>query len=273
MNAPLQTGIAPELIARARTRAGRGSVMQALIDLSGNSPELMCARVAAQLGLRAMSSAELNALTLSLERIRFSEALGRSVVVAFDDAGHHVAVVADPYDGALQDWLASTLSDSFELRVATRDDITAALARYEESQRASTGLLDDSDRVSASSAEVHASPVVRVVNSTLYDALKQAASDIHLEIGAAGMQVKYRIDGVMVRVGQVAGADTAEQVISRIKVLAELDIAERRVPQDGRFKVARRRAARSTCACPSCRGSTARTPCSASSTSRASPTP
>jgi hypothetical protein len=185
MNAPLQTGIAPELIARARTRAGRGSVMQALIDLSGDSPEMMCARVAAQLGLRAMSSAELNALTLSLERIRFSEALGRSVVVAFDDAGHHVAVVADPYDGALQDWLASTLSDSFELRVATRDDITAALARYEESQRASTGLLDDSDRVSASSAEVlslariadDASPVVRVVNSTLYDALKQAASD------------------------------------------------------------------------------------------------
>jgi general secretion pathway protein E len=246
MNAPLQTGIAPELIARARTRAGRGSVMQALIDLSGDSPEMMCARVAAQLGLRAMSSAELNALTLSLERIRFSEALGRSVVVAFDDAGHHVAVVADPYDGALQDWLASTLSDSFELRVATRDDITAALARYEESQRASTGLLDDSDRVSASSAEVlslariadDASPVVRVVNSTLYDALKQAASDIHLESVPSGMQVKYRIDGVMVRVGQIAGADTAEQVISRIKVLAELDIAERRVPQDGRFKVA-----------------------------------
>jgi general secretion pathway protein E len=241
-----QSSLPADLIGRARARAGRGSVLQALIDLSGATPEELCARVAAQLGLVAMNSAELNGLSLSLERIRFSEALARAVVVARDAAGHRIAVVADPYDAALQDWLAAVLPESFELRIATRDDITAALARYEESQRASTGLLDENDRVSASSAEVlslariadDASPVVRVVNSTLYDALKQAASDIHLESVPAGMQVKYRIDGVMVRVGQVAGADVAEQVISRIKVLAELDIAERRVPQDGRFKVA-----------------------------------
>ena len=235
-----------DLLARARAQAGRGSVMQALIDLSGGTPDDMCARVAAQLGLRAMHSADLNALTMTLGGIRFSEALARSVVVATDETGARVAVVADPYDAALQDWLAVTLHDSFELRVATRDDITAALARFEESQRASAGLLDEGEQVSSSSAEVlslariadDASPVVRVVNSTLYDALKQGASDIHLESVPAGMQVKYRVDGVMVRVGQIAGADTAEQVISRIKVLAELDIAERRVPQDGRFKVA-----------------------------------
>lgn len=241
-----QSSLPADLIGRARARAGRGSVLQALIDLSGAIPEELCARIAAQLGLVVMNSAELNGLELSLERIRFSEALARAVVVARDAAGHRVAVVADPYDAALQDWLAAVLPESFELRIATRDDITAALARYEESQRASSGLLDENDRVSASSAEVlslariadDASPVVRVVNSALYDALKQAASDIHLESVPAGMQVKYRIDGVMVRVGQVAGADIAEQVISRIKVLAELDIAERRVPQDGRFKVA-----------------------------------
>ncbi|PZU53707.1 MAG: general secretion pathway protein GspE [Thauera sp.] len=238
--------ITGDLLARARVQAGRGSVMQALIDLSGSTPDDMCARVAAQLGLRAMHSADLNALTMTLGGIRFSEALARSVVVATDETGARVAVVADPYDAALQDWLAVTLHDSFELRVATRDDITAALARFEESQRASAGLLDEGEQVSSSSAEVlslariadDASPVVRVVNSTLYDALKQGASDIHLESVPAGMQVKYRVDGVMVRVGQIAGADTAEQVISRIKVLAELDIAERRVPQDGRFKVA-----------------------------------
>ncbi len=246
MNAPFQSALSPDLISRARVRAGRGSVMQALIELSGESPECMCGLVASRLGLRVMNSAALNALTLSLERIRFSEALARAVVVASDEQGRNIAVVADPYDGALQDWLAAALPESFELRMATRDDITAVLARYEEGQRASAGLLDEDERVSASSAEVlslariadDASPVVRVVNSTLYDALKQAASDIHLESVPAGMQVKYRIDGVMVRVGQIAGAEVAEQVISRIKVLAELDIAERRVPQDGRFKVA-----------------------------------
>jgi general secretion pathway protein E len=246
MNAHTQAGVPPDLISRARARAGRGSVMQALIDLSGDTPEEMLARVSSQLALPAMNSAELNTLNIALESVRFSEALARAVVLALDGEGRRVAVVADPYDAALQDWLASTVHETFELRVATRDDITAALARFEDSQRASAGLLEDSDQVSASSAEVlslariadDASPVVRVVNSTLYDALKQAASDIHLESVPSGMQVKYRIDGVMVRVGQIAGADTAEQVVSRIKVLAELDIAERRVPQDGRFKVA-----------------------------------
>jgi general secretion pathway protein E len=84
------------------------------------------------------------------------------------------------------------------------------------------------------------SPVVKLVHSTVYDALKIAASDIHLETGAAGLAIKYRIDGVLTLVGSVAGQELAEQVISRIKVMSELDIAERRVPQDGRFKVSMR---------------------------------
>jgi general secretion pathway protein E len=80
------------------------------------------------------------------------------------------------------------------------------------------------------------SPVVRLVNSTLHDALKAGASDIHLETGGAGLTIKYRIDGVLSMVKTLEGADFAEQAISRVKVMAELDIAERRVPQDGRFR-------------------------------------
>jgi general secretion pathway protein E len=79
--------------------------------------------------------------------------------------------------------------------------------------------------------------VVRLVRSTLYDALKANASDIQLETRPAGMGIKYRIDGVLVAVGAINGTDLAEQAISRLKVMAELDIAERRVPQDGRFTV------------------------------------
>ena len=79
--------------------------------------------------------------------------------------------------------------------------------------------------------------MVRLVRSTLYDALKAGASDIHLETDPRGLTVKYRIDGVLSHVAQVPGTETAEQAVSRIKVMAELDIAERRVPQDGRFKV------------------------------------
>ena len=69
------------------------------------------------------------------------------------------------------------------------------------------------------------------------DRLKIGASDIHLETTASGLQVKYRIDGVLAHIASVPGLENAEQVVSRIKVMAELDIAERRVPQDGRFKL------------------------------------
>jgi general secretion pathway protein E len=79
--------------------------------------------------------------------------------------------------------------------------------------------------------------VVRLVNSMLYDALKAGASDVHLETDAAGTTIKYRVDGVLDAAGRIDDPATAEQVISRIKVLAELDIAEKRVPQDGRFQV------------------------------------
>jgi general secretion pathway protein E len=95
----------------------------------------------------------------------------------------------------------------------------------------------EGEEISLKSIGEDGSPVVRLVNSTLYDALKAGASDIHLETAPGGIFVKYRIDGVLVSVGGVQGMDTAEQVISRIKVLAELDIAERRVPQDGRFRI------------------------------------
>src|SRR5258707_1093161 len=83
----------------------------------------------------------------------------------------------------------------------------------------------------------HASPVVKLVASTLYDALKSGASDVHIESSGSGLAIKHRIDGVLTQAGQAQGAEMAERIISRIKVMAELDIAERRVPQDGRFKV------------------------------------
>ena len=78
---------------------------------------------------------------------------------------------------------------------------------------------------------------MRLVHSTVYDALKAGASDIHLESTASGLVVRYRVDGVLASIASIPGVELAEQVISRIKVMSELDIAERRVPQDGRFKI------------------------------------
>ncbi|MFX8331611.1 ATPase, T2SS/T4P/T4SS family, partial [Acinetobacter baumannii] len=72
---------------------------------------------------------------------------------------------------------------------------------------------------------------------TLYDALKSGVSDIHLESHNNSLQIKYRIDGALIHIGTSDGREVAEQVISRIKVMSELDISERRIPQDGRFRI------------------------------------
>jgi general secretion pathway protein E len=79
---------------------------------------------------------------------------------------------------------------------------------------------------------------VRLINSTVFDALRFEASDIHLETLPQGLVVKFRIDGVLNEIATLHNPALAEQAIARIKVLAELDIAEKRIPQDGRFRVA-----------------------------------
>jgi general secretion pathway protein E len=79
------------------------------------------------------------------------------------------------------------------------------------------------------------SPVVRLLDATLYDALHDGASDVHFECDARGLAIRYRLDGVMQSVRHVEGTQVAEQLVSRLKVMSELDIGERRLPQDGRF--------------------------------------
>jgi general secretion pathway protein E len=81
------------------------------------------------------------------------------------------------------------------------------------------------------------SPAVRLVNTVIYEALKAGASDIHMESDAHGMAIKFRMDGVLNPIQRIEGNELSAQSISRIKVMAQLDIAERRVPQDGRLQI------------------------------------
>ncbi len=89
--------------------------------------------------------------------------------------------------------------------------------------------------LSALQLSEQASPVVRLLDSLLYDALQDGASDIHLECTSTGLALRYRIDGVLLGQRPVADPLVAEQLVSRLKVMAALDIGERRLPQDGRF--------------------------------------
>lgn len=120
------------------------------------------------------------------------------------------------------------------------------LSRLEAHQQAITQVIrleqgpslhSESEEISLKSIAKDESQVVRLVNSTLYDAHKSGVSDIHFENTSHGLVVKYRIDGVLSLSRQLPDRTLAEQVISRLKVMAELDIGEKRIPQDGRFAV------------------------------------
>jgi len=204
-----------------------------------------CARA---LKMRYLESAALQALAPAFESITYPEADRRSVVVGRDTQGRLWCVLEDPFDQARIDWAESRVGVPFTFALAVLDELRAYLKRHEASMRAIESALPDfggdatahhsaAEDLSIRRIAEDSSPVVRIVNSLLYDALKAEASDVHLESDAGGMAIKYRIDGVLDAAGRIDDVASAEQAVSRIKVLAELDIAEKRVPQDGRFQV------------------------------------
>lgn len=180
------------------------------------------------------------------ERIAYSEAQQRDCLCLETEEGNWLLVLADPFDSNLLPWAIEKIAQPFQTSVALSSDIQAWLASQEAALRTVDNALSEttaqlvSDRLvedlSLTSIDNDNSRVVRVVRSTLYDALKADASDIHIESQPKGLTIKYRLDGVMSQIGSIQEMGIAEQVISRIKVMADLDITETRVPQDGRFR-------------------------------------
>lgn len=168
-----------------------------------------------------------------------------ALVVRRNDAT--VLLFANPTDAGLQRWADAKNIALSARKLVLESELLDYLARLEAAASVLPSLLDHGfneavnqsrvEEISLSRLDETASPVVRLINSTLFDALGAGASDIHLEAAASGLVVKYRIDGVIVEAGRVPGAELNEQAISRVKVMAELDITERRTPQDGRLRV------------------------------------
>jgi type IV pilus assembly protein PilB len=165
--------------------------------------------------------------------------------------GRLIIAVSDPSKLMVLDEISGLLGQRLVTRVATLSQITDLLKKTEQSQRvldeATEGLtfdvlssednLDENISIESITTEDDISPIIRLVDTTIFTALERRASDIHLETYDDSLVVKYRIDGVL----QLAMAPIAREhhqtILSRIKVMSELDIAERRVPQDGRFRV------------------------------------
>ncbi|MGA9593573.1 MAG: GspE/PulE family protein [Candidatus Acidiferrales bacterium] len=163
-----------------------------------------------------------------------------------------VVAMADPSQLQLTDELSLLLGKRLQKKVATTSQIDDLLKRTEQSQRvldqATEGFTlqvvseeeDSDENISMDKltrGDTGVSPVVRLVDTVIFTALERRASDIHIETRNSEVVVKYRIDGVLQYAMQPLAKEWHATILSRIKVMSELDIAERRVPQDGRFRV------------------------------------
>ena len=210
------------------------------------------AELSSRLRTPCASIEEMRECRAAFDLVPYAEASRRACVALRAADGAVSIVLAEPFDLDTQDWLEERLGVPFHYRLASRADVEAYLAQQETGLRAMDGVSrqlegttcsSHAEEISFEAAAEADSTVVRLVSSTLYDALKAGASDVHLESTASGLAIKYRVDGVLTSAATMPGTELAEQVISRIKVMSELDIAERRVPQDGRFKARHRNGA------------------------------
>src|SRR5579863_1108141 len=163
-----------------------------------------------------------------------------------------VIAVSDPSRLMVLDEIAGLLGHHIVARVATLSQITDLLKKTEQSQRvldeASEGLTFDVltgdensdenisiEKLTSDTEDI--SPIIRLVDTTIFTALERRASDIHIESYDDSVHVKYRIDGVLQEAMAPIAREHHGTILGRIKIMIELDIAEKRVPQDGRFRV------------------------------------
>jgi type IV pilus assembly protein PilB len=158
-------------------------------------------------------------------------------------------VVSDPSDLPMIDELGVLLATPIKVAVGPKWAIESILKKSESSTR----VLEDAtesfqlqllkeeengeDSLTVERLTSDISPVIRLVDSTIFTAIQRRASDIHIETADEAVHVKYRIDGVLQPAMRPIAKQFHSSILSRIKVMAELDIAEKRVPQDGRFKL------------------------------------
>jgi general secretion pathway protein E len=235
--------------ARAQAASLGISPLVALEAALGLDPMAFLAELGRAFAYPTLAVERLNDLEPAFDLLPFDQAMEYECAACRDLDGNVWLVFSDPLRPDRLEWLGRRLAMPFAAALVLRDDLMGWLHHLEGGLRAMDGVLSEAqdktggekvEEISLKAIGADASPVVKLVHSTLYDALTSGASDIHLENDAQGLAIKYRIDGVLNEIALSPGREMAEQAISRIKVMAELDIAERRVPQDGRFKVSMR---------------------------------
>jgi len=240
--------IAPDQLALVRGRAGHGSLAQAIVDEGVAPPEGIARSLAVRYQVPLVDLALTGVARDAAEQIPL-HVLERVVAVPYGLAGGVLRVaVADPGNLHGIDELRLATKFALELGVASSDDILAELRRMaraseafgaravlEEAEDEYEDGEDETDDLEADDG-VSDAPLVRLVNSIIFQAAEDGASDVHFEPQEDSLVVRFRVDGVLAEVQRIPKR-MAPGVTTRLKVLAKLDIAERRKPQDGRISL------------------------------------
>jgi len=240
--------------------AGQAAGPVADLYADGVEPTATAAERAAEVAAARRLAERYRLEFMDMGEFRIDQALFRSIpadlmlrygFVPYRRDGHAlVIVVSDPSDLPTIDELAVVLSTPIKVMVGAPSAIQSILKKSESSQRVLEEATESfqmqllreeengaEDRLTVERLTSDASPVIRLVDSTIFTAIQRRASDIHIETQDDAVHVKYRIDGVLQPAMRPIDKRHHSTIISRIKVMAELDIAEKRVPQDGRFKL------------------------------------
>jgi len=182
-------------------------------------------------------------------RIPFDLMLRYQFIPEAQHDGSLSVVMADPSDVTKLDEMEMLLGQRIEVKVGLRSAIDEILQKSESAQRVLDEASEDfriqlvqededgEEVLSIDRITSDTSPIIKLVDSTMFNAIQRRASDIHIETRDTEVIIKYRIDGVLYQAMEPIDKRHHQTIISRIKVMAELDIAEKRIPQDGRFKL------------------------------------
>ena len=233
----------------------RGPVGQILVELGYISEEDLHLALAAQVGMKQVDLSRIDVGTEALALLTPQMAHTYKVVpIEHDERTNTLTIaIASPDNFQATDDLQTLLGMNVSAQISTREDIESALNRYypEDVLESISGLIDElsaDDRFKDIEGRgtsidlddlremMDSTPVIRLLNLVLFQAIKDKASDIHFEPFEDEFKMRYRIDGVLYEM-VAPGKHIATALSSRIKVMANLDIAERRLPQDGRIQL------------------------------------
>lgn len=185
-----------------------------------------------------------------LKRAPFDKLISYNVAPVKIENGKLLVAMRDPFDFAINDELEILYDVPIDVAIATERSIKNVLSQEQKSinflkeatEKVGLQLVRETETgeelLSLESLESdESSPVVKLINTTIFDAITNRASDIHIEATSEGVIIRYRIDGVLHQATDPIQIKNLPQIISRIKVISELDISETRIPQDGRFKI------------------------------------